>query len=382
MAHSACGARSRSALSGHDRALPTNTKFGCPPRCTTHQGSEFRAPNTVSSQRRFVSRKLRKEAPTLSDFWPPFLDGYARANRQKPSGIAAKETIGHVHLIPTLGTKRLDAISTETVHQLKHQLTNRAPKTVNNLLTVLNVLLRRPWSGTSSSGCRARSACCRSRKVRRGSTTSTNMSGWSRRRRRRNARRTRQRKRAKVGGGGGSRTRIRRDRELIDGARLLGLTRSLGSSCRRSPTSLTSSRNTRNRPGSCRDIGGGGTMLPPPTNLAAGIAFGRARSPADGPVPAASTSRSETSLSAGISQRWATHFSQLRRSSRNFRSLSTLPDHPAEGKWVQAWSDQTGRHWAVSKAGFCKTWKMPAAERDVPLKARVLEPGRRSSEAS
>jgi integrase len=87
--------------------------------------------------------QLRRESPTLSDFWPRFLDGYARANRQKPSGIAAKETIGHVHLNPTFGNKRLDAITTETVQQLKHQLTDRAPKTVNNVLTVLNVLLKK-----------------------------------------------------------------------------------------------------------------------------------------------------------------------------------------------------------------------------------------------
>jgi hypothetical protein len=64
-------------------------------------------------------------------------------------------------------------------------------------------------------------------------------------------------------GGGGSRTRFRRDRELFDGARLLGPTRSLGGSCYRSLTSLTSSSNTRNRPGSWRDIGGGGTWTRP-----------------------------------------------------------------------------------------------------------------------
>src|SRR5688572_20442844 len=40
----------------------------------------------------------RKEVPTLDEFWPRFLDGYARANRQKPSGIAAKDTIGRIHL--------------------------------------------------------------------------------------------------------------------------------------------------------------------------------------------------------------------------------------------------------------------------------------------
>jgi hypothetical protein len=76
-------------------------------------------------------------------FWPRFLDGYARANRQKPSGIAAKETIGRVHLQPHLGLKRLDAITTERVQHLKHALTNRAPKTVNNILTVLNTALRK-----------------------------------------------------------------------------------------------------------------------------------------------------------------------------------------------------------------------------------------------
>ena len=32
-----------------------------------------------------------KEVPTLQEFAPRFLDGHARANRQKPSGIAAKE---------------------------------------------------------------------------------------------------------------------------------------------------------------------------------------------------------------------------------------------------------------------------------------------------
>ena len=52
--------------------------------------------------------KTKKEAPTIAEFAPRFLDGYARANRHKPSGIAAKETILRVHIIPFLGHKRLD----------------------------------------------------------------------------------------------------------------------------------------------------------------------------------------------------------------------------------------------------------------------------------
>lgn len=42
----------------------------------------------------------RKEAPTLEEFAPRFVDGHARANRHKPSGIAADR----VHCEMALGT--------------------------------------------------------------------------------------------------------------------------------------------------------------------------------------------------------------------------------------------------------------------------------------
>src|SRR5512141_3520097 len=83
-----------------------------------------------------------KEVPTFREVAPRFVEGHARANRQKPSGIAAKETILDIHLVPLLGAKRLDAITTEEVQRLKHRLGGRAPKTVNNVLTTLNMLLK------------------------------------------------------------------------------------------------------------------------------------------------------------------------------------------------------------------------------------------------
>jgi integrase len=86
--------------------------------------------------------KARKEVPTLQGFVSRFLDGHARANRQKPSGIAAKETALRVHLVPALGSKTLDAISNEDVQRFKAELAHKAPKTVNNVLTVLATLLR------------------------------------------------------------------------------------------------------------------------------------------------------------------------------------------------------------------------------------------------
>jgi integrase len=84
-----------------------------------------------------------KEVPTLEEFAPRFIDGHARANRQKPSGIASKESILTQHLIPAMGKKKLDAITTENVQQLKGRLTKRSNKTVNNVLTVLNTLLKK-----------------------------------------------------------------------------------------------------------------------------------------------------------------------------------------------------------------------------------------------
>src|SRR6188472_765957 len=82
-----------------------------------------------------------QEVPILRDFAPRFLDGHARANREKASGIAAKEMILRVHLVPALGAKKLDAIRSEDVQYLKSHLSTKAAKTVNNILTVLSVLL-------------------------------------------------------------------------------------------------------------------------------------------------------------------------------------------------------------------------------------------------
>ncbi len=84
-----------------------------------------------------------KEVPTLEEFAPRFLDGHTKANRQKPSGIATQERIIRVHLVPALGVKRLNAITTEDVQHLKGVLASKAPKTINKILTVLSTLLKK-----------------------------------------------------------------------------------------------------------------------------------------------------------------------------------------------------------------------------------------------
>ena len=88
------------------------------------------------------SKEDVQKIPRLKEFALRFLDGYAKANRLKPSGIASKETVLRVHLAKAFGDKRLNEIGTEDVQRLKAALVERAPKTVNNVLTVLSVVLR------------------------------------------------------------------------------------------------------------------------------------------------------------------------------------------------------------------------------------------------
>src|SRR5256885_6271066 len=96
-----------------------------------------------------------REVPTLETFAPRFVDGHGRANRHKPSGIAATESILKWHLIPALGAKRLDAITNEQVQKVKLALADRAPKTVNNVLTVLSTLLKKAveWGELEKLSC-------------------------------------------------------------------------------------------------------------------------------------------------------------------------------------------------------------------------------------
>lgn len=84
----------------------------------------------------------RKEVPTLEEFAPRFLENYAKANRQKPSTIASKESIIRVHLVPLLGQKRLDNIVNEGVQAIKSHLHEKAPSTANTVLTTLSVMLK------------------------------------------------------------------------------------------------------------------------------------------------------------------------------------------------------------------------------------------------
>lgn len=86
----------------------------------------------------------KKEVPTLAAFEKDFIDGYARANQQKHASIVGKTSIFKVHLVPAMGSKKLDEITTADVDALKGRLTEkgRSAKRINDILTVLRTALK------------------------------------------------------------------------------------------------------------------------------------------------------------------------------------------------------------------------------------------------
>lgn len=82
------------------------------------------------------------KAPTLEAFWPRVVTDHYRANRKKASTTDGAESIAKNHLLPMLGTKHLDEITTSDVQALKGKLSEKGPKTVNNVLSVLSRALR------------------------------------------------------------------------------------------------------------------------------------------------------------------------------------------------------------------------------------------------
>lgn len=102
-----------------------------------------------------AATKKKTKPPTLEEFCPRWLREYAEADRQKPSGIAAKRTILKRHLVPLLGSMPLDQIGPADAQKIKVALQNRSAKTVNNALSVLHTLLTvaAEWGVISNPPC-------------------------------------------------------------------------------------------------------------------------------------------------------------------------------------------------------------------------------------
>jgi len=100
--------------------------------------SAFKAPALATDP---ATTPAATTLPTLAIFWPRVVREHYEANRKKPSTIDAAQTIFRKHLDPAIGDKALDAITAEDIARLKSRYKDSAPKTVNNILSVLSRVL-------------------------------------------------------------------------------------------------------------------------------------------------------------------------------------------------------------------------------------------------
>jgi integrase len=125
------------------RKSPVESKSGA------MRWGEARLQHIASHWQEFSREELDKQkhlepkasVPTVKEFGERFIRDYAEANRQKPSTIEAKKSIMKNHLVPMFADVPLDRVTTLQVQELKGKLSHRSPKTVNNVLNTLSVML-------------------------------------------------------------------------------------------------------------------------------------------------------------------------------------------------------------------------------------------------
>lgn len=92
---------------------------------------------------RFESLEGEKQVPSVAEFVPKFIEQHCLAEQLKPSTIVSMRQVLNHRVVPRLGRKRLDEIASSDVQRLKGELSALSPKTVNNTLACLRVMLRK-----------------------------------------------------------------------------------------------------------------------------------------------------------------------------------------------------------------------------------------------
>ena len=109
-----------SSCQSSSRGRAGSIESGKRPRpCFSKSAAQRWAQDCERDPRQHGPPAVKKEVPSFEIFAPRFVDGHARANRHKPSGMAATESMLRCHLIPMLGAKQLDKITNEQVQRLK-----------------------------------------------------------------------------------------------------------------------------------------------------------------------------------------------------------------------------------------------------------------------
>src|SRR4051812_24895601 len=113
------------------------------PEALTSPSSRLRwAKARESELARKGPRQEEVPAPVLEEFGKRWMRDYSRANGNKPSTLAAKETILRLYLVPVLGSLRLTEIGPLQIQRLKLRLDGKSLKTKACVLSVLATMMR------------------------------------------------------------------------------------------------------------------------------------------------------------------------------------------------------------------------------------------------
>lgn len=129
---------------GRERIFGVPSTFGLPnTKVGALEAERCAVEKALRGKPAVVEPQTRREIPTVKEFAVHFMAVANADNR--PSSAESKQTILDRHLLPLLGGKRLGEVRFADIEDVKLALLGKprelAPKTVNNVLTVLRALL-------------------------------------------------------------------------------------------------------------------------------------------------------------------------------------------------------------------------------------------------
>jgi integrase len=113
------------------------------PNINTKDAAEKAERDRIDREEEAIRNPQKEVPPIFAKFAETFTTTYAKTNNKISERTAKRSILTH-HLLPALGSKRLDKITGEDVENLKASLIEKgkSPKRVNNILVVLSKILR------------------------------------------------------------------------------------------------------------------------------------------------------------------------------------------------------------------------------------------------
>jgi integrase len=90
-----------------------------------------------------VTEQKLKQVPTVADFIPRFIEEHCRADRLKPSTLQSNRQALTHNIAPRIGCRRLNEVTNVDIQRIKAEMADKSPKTVNNALCALSVMLKK-----------------------------------------------------------------------------------------------------------------------------------------------------------------------------------------------------------------------------------------------